>query len=68
MADVHEMRSVNGKNVAVYTDGDGNDYRIIDGEREYFSSPAGDENADDWCPLCGGNHGPDDGTPGYSCS
>lgn len=21
-----------------------------------------------WCPLCGGNHGPDDGQPGYSCS
>lgn len=63
----HEMRLIGGRVVAVYTDGDGNEYRIRDGQRMYFSSPAGDERRDDWCPMCGGNHAHGDGTPGYSC-
>lgn len=67
-ADPHEMRRIDGRVIAVYTDAEGNDYRIRDGEREYLNTPAGDEDRPDWCPLCGGNHAPDDGTPGYSCA
>lgn len=63
----YEMRRIDGRIVAVYTDKNGCEYRIRDGERHYFAAPAGDEDRADWCPLCGGNHGPEDGTPGYSC-
>ncbi len=64
---MHEMRMAKGKIVAVYTDCDGNEYRIVNGEKRYFSGPAGDERRNDWCPLCGGNHEIGNGTPGYSC-
>jgi hypothetical protein len=36
MSDSHEMRMVNGQIRAVYTDGDGDEYVIIDSERVYL--------------------------------
>jgi hypothetical protein len=39
-----------------------------DGQLYGIDSADPDLHRDDWCPLCGTRHGPDEGTPGYSCS
>jgi hypothetical protein len=67
MSDFFETRRVDGKIITVYTDLHSKEYQILNGQRVYFSSPAGDEDREDWCPLCGGNHPDGEGSPGYSC-
>ena len=51
MTDTHEMRRFASTIRAVYIDGDGTEYLIVDGERETLSS------ADDTprCIVCGGD-------------
>lgn len=41
MADEHEMRMIRGRIRAVYIDGDGHEYLLVDGEREYLGSVGG---------------------------
>lgn len=56
--DPHEMRMIDGRIVAVYTEEDGSTYRIIDGERHYLTGRpmrSAIHDADGVCVICGGD-------------